>query len=155
MVKLLAAILALQLAAGAACLKIEEARQNIGRTTCVAGRVLKVVQTEAGHTFLDFCADYKSCPFTVVVFRDDLRDVGDVRKLEGKDIQVHGTIKLYGGRAEIILRDARQLRGSAAKLPPVPKDYDVERHGNFRATAPKHSGSSRPRGAPSDVEQPR
>ena len=153
--RVLAAILALQLSAGAACLKIEEARQNIGRTTCVAGRVVKVVQTQSGHWFLDFCDDYKTCPFTVVVFGSDLRDVGDVRRLEGKDIQVSGKIKLYGGRAEIVLRDARQLRGSAAKLPPVPKDYDVERHGNFRATAPRHSGTSRPAGDPSDVERPR
>ncbi len=140
--RLLAAILALQASATAACLPIADAPKNIGRTTCVAGRVVKVEQSRSGHWFLDFCRDYTQCPFTVVVFRSDLRDVGDVRKLEGKDVEIHGKIQLYHGRAEIILKDARQLKGEAAKIPALPKEYDVERHGNYRATAPKRGQQS-------------
>jgi hypothetical protein len=136
-VKALAAILALQIRAGAACLSIADAAKNIGRTTCVAGRVLKVANSPSGNSFLDFCEDYTRCPFTVVIFGGDMRDVGDIRKLEGKDIEIYGKIQLYGGRAEIILRNGRQLRGEAAKLPPLPKEYDAQRHGNYRATAPK------------------
>jgi hypothetical protein len=71
----------------------------------------------------------------VVVFDRDLRDVGDVRQLEGKDIEIHGNIVKYEGRSEIVLRDASQLKGNSPRLPPVPKTYDVERRGNFSATA--------------------
>jgi hypothetical protein len=88
-------------------------------------------------TYLDFCADYRSCPFTVVVFRGDLRKVGDVRQLQGRVVAVRGTIEEYDERAEIILRHAQQLGGGAAKLTAIPKDYDVERQGKYSAGSPK------------------
>jgi hypothetical protein len=72
-----------------------------------------------------------------VVFPSNLKDVGDVRELEGKTIEIWGRITSWRGHAEIVLRDARQLKGEAAKLPPVPKEYDVERKGKFSPTAPK------------------
>ncbi len=34
------------------------------------------------------------------------------------------------------MSDARQLKGEAAKIPPVPKEYDVERKGKFSPKAP-------------------
>jgi len=117
----------------AKCLSISQAAEKIGSETCVAAKALSVRQTPAGHFTFDFCEDAKSCPFSVVVFRDDLRDVGDVRQLEGKDIEIHGRIKEYRGRAEIVLKDIRQLRGESARIPPLPKAYDVSRHGNFSA----------------------
>ncbi len=119
--------------ASAACIAMEEAPKHLGETTCVTGKVLKVVQTKSNTSFLDFCEDYRQCPFTVVVFAKDLRNVGDVKLLEGKTIEIHGTIQQYEGRAQIILRDKRQLKGEAAKLPPVPKTYDASRHGTFSA----------------------
>jgi DNA/RNA endonuclease YhcR with UshA esterase domain len=78
----------------------------------------------------------------VVAFARDLRDVGDVRYLAGKEVEIHGKIKEYQGRAEIILRDRRQLRGESAKLPPVPKDYDASRHGSYSAGRFRPSPSS-------------
>jgi len=119
--------------AGAKCISIEDAPNKIGDTVCVAGKVLKVAQSRGGSFFLDFCQDYRKCPFTVVVFPSNLKDVGDVRQLEGKDIEIHGKIQEWRGRAEIILRDVRQLKGEAAKIPPIPKDYDVQRKGKFSA----------------------
>jgi hypothetical protein len=59
--------------------------------------------------------------------------VGDVRQLEGKNIEIHGPIEEYEGPAEIILKDGRQLRGESARIPPLPKAYDVSRHGNYSA----------------------
>jgi len=115
------------------CIPIEEAPTKIGDTACVTGKVLKVNQSRGGSFFLDFCEDYRKCPFTVVVFPSSLKDVGDVRQLEGKEIEIHGKIQEWRGRAEIVLRNIRQLRGEAAKIPPVPKDYDVEKKGRFSA----------------------
>lgn len=114
------------------CISIEQAAKKVGSNACVAGKVLQVGHSK-GTTFLDFCEDVQACPFVVVIFASDLRDVGDVEQLAGKDIEIHGRIVEYDGRAEIILKDVKQLRGEAAKLPPLPKNYDVEKHGNFSA----------------------
>ena len=117
----------------AKCLSVVQAADKIGSETCVAGKVLSVSPLPAGHFILNFCENQKICGFSVVVFRDDLRDVGDVRQLAGKDIEIHGLIKEYGSHAEIILKDVRQLRGESAQIPKLPKAYDVSRHGNYSA----------------------
>jgi hypothetical protein len=127
--------------ASSECLSIEHTKDKTGSLACVSGKVLKVVAGRGAH-FLDFCEDYSKCPFTVVVFDRDLGDVGDVRQLEGKPIEIHGTIVQYEGRSEIVLRDSAQLKGSSPKLPPVPKSYDAERRGNFSATAKSTASST-------------
>jgi len=131
--RLAAALCLLTASATAACIPFTEAPEKIGESVCVRGKVLKVAEGTSGTWFLDFCEDHTQCPFTVVVFARNLRNVGDVRQLAGRDIEVFGKIKLYHGRAEIILRDARQLHGEAAKLPPMPRDYDASRHGRYSA----------------------
>src|SRR4051812_36003340 len=68
------------------CLSIEQTKDKTGARVCVSAKVLKVVAGRGAH-FLDFCEDYTRCPFTVVVFDRDLRDVGDIRQLEGKLIE--------------------------------------------------------------------
>jgi hypothetical protein len=142
------------------CISFEKAHEHVGKTKCVRGMVLKVTVTYSGSHFLDFCEDYKTCPFTVVVFRRNLPDVGDVRVLEGKEIEINGKIKNYQGRAEIILKDQAQLRGQATKLPPVPANYDADRRGNFsagtftnnRSKHPTHRRTSRPSDGEIDAE---
>ena len=62
-----------------------------------------------------------ACPFTVVVFLPDLKDVGDVRRLAGRTIEIDGAVKLYDGRAEIILNRIGQITGGAAMIPPCPR----------------------------------
>jgi hypothetical protein len=120
--------------AGAAdCLSIHEAAQHIGETKCVSGKVLKVKVGNKGVHFLDFCEDALACPFTVVVFAGDLKDVGDVRLLSGRSIEIRGALKMYDGRPEIILNRISQIEGGAAMIPPLPKNYDVENRGRFSA----------------------
>jgi hypothetical protein len=127
----------------AACLPIEEAKHHIGETRCVTGKVLKVSQGDKGVHFLDFCEDHNACPFTVVIFASDLRYVGDVRQLTGKTVEVHGPVKLYDNRAEIILSDLRQLKGEDTQIPPLPKNFDVERKGRYSAGKFSYPKSSR------------
>ena len=160
--KTLLPILLFSASLAAKCLPMGEAGKHIGDTACVAGKVLTVSESPNGAWFLNFCEDYRECPCTVVTFSRDLRDVGDVRFLAGKEVEVHGKIKQYQGRAEIILRDRRQLRGESAKLPPVPKDYDASRHGSYSARQfPSSKSSPKPAKAkppasrnPSDAESP-
>jgi hypothetical protein len=115
----------------AQCIRYEEAQKHIGANRCVSGKVLHVKLGNGGVHFFDFCDDFRVCPFTVVVFPGDLKQVVDVRRLEGRQIEIEGEVKGYDGRAEIILRRTSQLRGDAGRLPPVPKEYDVERHGKY------------------------
>jgi hypothetical protein len=73
------------------------------------------------------------CPFTVVVFAHDLRSVGDVNQLQDRVIEIHGLVKEYNGRPEIILQRSRQLGGENAHIPALPKNYDVENKGHYSA----------------------
>jgi hypothetical protein len=120
-------------AAASDCILISEAAQHIGETRCVAGKVLRVRVGAKGVHFLDFCEDQMACPFSVVVFGPDLKDVGDVRRLAGRTIEIRGALKGYDGRPEIILRRISQIEGGAAMIPPLPKNYDVENRGHFSA----------------------
>ena len=121
------------------CIPIHEAAQHIGQTKCVTGKVLRVKLGAKGVHFLDFCEDQMACPFSVVVFGGDLKDVGDVRRLAGRTIEIHGAVKSYDGRPEIILRRISQITGGAAMIPPLPKNYDVENRGHFSAGRLYHS----------------
>jgi hypothetical protein len=129
----LGVFLALAATARAECIAFTAAANHVGETRCVTGKIYDVQQGLGGIHYLDFCEDHEKCPFVVVVFASDLRHVGDVRELKGKVIEVHGAVKLYDGRAEIILREARQLSGEAADIPPLPKGYDVEKKGRYSA----------------------
>jgi hypothetical protein len=115
------------------CLPIERASQHVGETKCVTGKVHRVAIGSKGVHFLDFCEDQMACPFTVVVFPYNLKDVGDVRRLEGRNIEIHGAVKLYDGKAEIILNRISQIAGGAAMIPALPKNYDVEKQGHYSA----------------------
>jgi hypothetical protein len=120
------------------CLPFEEAKKHVGEIKCVTGKVVRVKQGVRGVHFLDFCDDFRLCPFTVVIFPSDLKSVGDVRQLQGRMVEIHGQVKEYDGRAEIILEEYRQLGGSGAKIPPLPKNYDVEKKGRYSAGTFSH-----------------
>jgi len=132
-ISLFAILLLSSLLSASDCVPIREANQHVGETRCVTGKVLRVKLGTKGVHFLDFCEDQMACPFTVVVFPSDLKDVGDVRRLEGRTIEIHGAVKLYDARAEIILSRISQLTGGAALIPPLPKNYDVENRGHYSA----------------------
>lgn len=121
------------------CLPFDEAKKHVGEIKCVTGKVVRVKQGSRGVHFLDFRDDFRLCPFTVVIFPSDLKSVGDVRQLEGRMIEIHGQVKEYDGRAEIILEEYRQLSGSGARIPPLPKNYDVEKKGRYSAGTFSHA----------------
>jgi hypothetical protein len=49
-------------------LPFEEAHKHVGEVKRVTGKVVRVKQGSRGVHFLDFCDDFRLCPFTVVVF---------------------------------------------------------------------------------------
>jgi hypothetical protein len=126
----------------AACIPFDQARNHLGETECVSGRVIRVKEGNRGVRFLDFCEEYRLCTFTVVVFPYDLKKIGDVRQLAGKAIEIRGEIKEYDDRAEIVLENSKQLAGGALLLPPLPKNFDVEERGRYSVGSP-HASKSR------------
>jgi hypothetical protein len=94
----------------------------------------------------------------VVVFPGDLKKVGDIRELEGRQIEIKGTIQDYNGRAQMVLRHTGQLGESAfVVVPRVPTDYDVERRGRYSAGSyshPKAKKTKRKRGSATSIEDP-
>jgi DNA/RNA endonuclease YhcR with UshA esterase domain len=142
---LLSALVLCTAASASDCVPIGEARLHVGETKCVIGKVVRVKVGAKGVHFVDFCAEQMACPFTVVVFPHDLKDVGDVRRLTGHVIEIHGPVKLYDGRAEIILNRVSQVTGGSTLIPPMPKNYDVEKQGKYSA------GRMRPTKKPAKV----
>jgi hypothetical protein len=94
----------------AGCVAIHDAAPLAGKTGCVAGRVLKIFTSKGGNTFFDFCEDYHDCPFTSVIFSSDKSKFGDVQSLAGRQIEIRGSITVYQGKPEIVIRDPEQIR---------------------------------------------
>ena len=85
-----------------------EAKDHIGENAIVRGKVVKTYTAKSGVSFLDFCSNYKTCPFTAVIFASDLDKFGDLKQFE-REVRLTGLIKTYGGKAEIILNEREQV----------------------------------------------
>jgi hypothetical protein len=134
-------------AIAATCIPFDQAQKHIGESQCVTGKIIRVAAGEHGEHYLDFCEDYRLCSFSVVIFSHDLKNVGDVRQLAGKVVEIHGDVKEYADRAEIVLESRKQLGGEVTSLPPIPKTFDVEQRGHFSAGQfrTSHKSSTRKR----------
>lgn len=92
------------------CVDFRDAASQTGKDACVSARVLRVFTSRAGNTFLDFCTDYRKCPFTSVIFSSDREKFGDLETLRGRRVEIRGLVREYQGRAEIIIRNPEQIR---------------------------------------------
>lgn len=94
------------------CVDFRQAPSRAGENGCISGYVLRAYTSKTGNTFLDFCRDYKSCPFTSVIFASDRGKFGNLETLEGRQVNLHGFISIYNGQAEIIVHDPRQIQAA-------------------------------------------
>ncbi len=94
------------------CQDIHNAGPLVGKSGCVTGLVLRVYSARTGNTFLDFCQDYRTCPFSSVIFAADKNKFGDLESLEGKRVEIRGEIVAYQGRAEVVIHDPQQVRSA-------------------------------------------
>ncbi len=141
------------------CLSVSEASNYVGSERCITGTVMGVEEGEKGTTSLTFCRDKKACPFSAVVFSTDLKKMGDIHLLEGRQVEIMGTIQQHDGRAEIVLKHTQQLGESAyVVIPRVPTEYDVEKVGHGRAGSIRRAKASRRKakrqGEPISIEDP-
>jgi DNA/RNA endonuclease YhcR with UshA esterase domain len=94
------------------CIDFHDVGSHIGEEACVSGRVLRVFVSRASNTFLDFCPDYRDCPFTSVIFSSDREKFGDVQTLKGRQVEIRGSVTLYNGRAEIVIHGPDQIHAA-------------------------------------------
>ncbi len=86
-----------------------DAAAHIGSVASVRGRLVNTYASTRGTVFLDFCTDYKNCPFSGVIFADDVKKFGDLARYTGTVITLTGKISSYRNKAEIILSNPGQL----------------------------------------------
>lgn len=95
-------------AAAESVLTPEEARNHIGESATVRGKVFGVHVTAKGDAFINVGAAYPNQPFTVVCFQGGMPEE-DLKKLEGKTVSFKGKIKDHNDQPEIILDTADQI----------------------------------------------
>lgn len=88
-----------------------DAPNHIGEYASIRGTIARVYTSSKGTTFLDYCVDYKSCPFSAVIFASDRAKFSNPAQYQGQTITIKGLIKTYRGRAEIILNGPDQISG--------------------------------------------
>jgi hypothetical protein len=86
-----------------------DAEKYVGSYASVKGVLVEAYTSASGTVFLDFCQSYKTCPFTAVIFADDVKQFGDLTRLNGKTITISGTITSYKGQAEIVVSRPDQI----------------------------------------------
>jgi micrococcal nuclease len=87
-----------------------EAPNHIGEYACVSGKIDRVYTSQKGAIFLNFCPDYKTCPFGAVIFNPDAYKFSNPKQYEGQTVEITGLIKSYQGRPEITLNDLGQIK---------------------------------------------
>jgi len=100
-------------AAYAAPLTPDEAPGHVGENVTVCGIVVSATyapQSRGQPTFLNFGEPYPNQVFTAVIWGSDRAKFQKPENaLRGKQVCATGVIQLYRGKAEIILRDPKQL----------------------------------------------
>jgi len=86
-----------------------DAPAHIGDLASVRGTLVEAYASASGTVFLDFCKSYKTCPFSGVIFADDVKKFGDLSRYNGTVVTLTGKISSYQDKAEIILSDPSQL----------------------------------------------
>jgi len=92
------------------CVSYADAAPLVGKSGCITGRVLKVFTSKSGNTYLDFCEDYRACPFSSVIFSQDRAKFGDLATLQGQVVEISGLVSYYKERPQIIIRTPDQLK---------------------------------------------
>jgi len=87
-----------------------DASNYIGQNATVSGAPVKIYSSTSGTVFFDYCINYKSCPFSVVIFADDAKKFANILSYQNTNISVTGLLKSYNGHAEIAVTDPSQIK---------------------------------------------
>lgn len=91
------------------CIDYTEAQNHLGENTCVKGTIVQVFVSNKGTTFLNYCSDYRTCPFSAVIFNSSAGNFPNVSSYQGHKVTIKGYLRTYQGRPEIILNTSDQI----------------------------------------------
>ncbi len=112
---LTALMLALKLSAdetnSPAPLKIgaSEANKHYDQEMIVTGKVAQIT-IRPNIMFVNLDQPYPDSPFTLVIFPSATNQFGDIKALDGKNVEVTGKITNFHDRPEIVLDSTNQLK---------------------------------------------
>jgi hypothetical protein len=105
------------------CVTADQATQMLNKDVCISAHIYDVVQLSDGTRFLDVCSPAttdEQCRFTVVSYREDHVEVGELKKYRDMDVEIRGVVQPMHGRAGMVLSHARQFYGGPPKFKPNP-----------------------------------
>jgi len=105
------------------CVTADQATQMLNKDICISAHIYDVVQLTDGTSFLDICPPAttdEQCRFTVVSYREDHVEVGELKKYRDMDVEIRGIVQPMHGRAGMVLSHARQFSGGPPKFKPNP-----------------------------------
>jgi DNA/RNA endonuclease YhcR with UshA esterase domain len=88
-----------------------DAQKHVGQVVTVEGVVSDVHAAASGRaTFIDIGGNYPDNAFAAIIFSGNTSKFPNVDALNGKTVDVTGTVRLYKGKPEIILNEAAQIK---------------------------------------------
>jgi DNA/RNA endonuclease YhcR with UshA esterase domain len=91
--------------------KITDARNHLGETGTVCGKVVSewtASNSKGEPTFINLDEPYPNQRFTIVIWEEDRQDIGSLPS-QGSRVCVTGKIQSYRGVPEIVVRSVGQL----------------------------------------------
>ena len=100
-------------------LSASEANAHFDESAVVTGKVVQVT-FRPKVVFLNLDKLHPDTPFTAVIFAKDTNSFGDLKLLEGKNVEISGKIKEFKSSAEIVVESTNQLKVLPAPAPAKP-----------------------------------
>jgi len=85
----------------------KDAKDYIGKTVQVKGKVASIFVSKKGNTFINFDDKSPNQTFTVVLMSETNVDISNIK--EGSILTVSGEIKEYKEKPEIVLEKSEQI----------------------------------------------
>ncbi len=86
-----------------------EVSDRIGENLWVYGNLDHVFVSSNNNYFLNFCEDFRDCPFNSVIFSNHADQFNDIEGWVG-EIYIYGNISYYQNRAQIVIEYSEQVR---------------------------------------------
>lgn len=86
-----------------------EANKHFDEAAVVTGKVAQVT-FRPKLVFLNLDQPFPDSPFSAVIFAKDTNHFGDLKALNGKSVEISGTIKKFKDLPEIVIETTNQLQ---------------------------------------------
>ncbi len=88
----------------------DSAANFINKKVTVMGIVDEVHVTNSGTYYLNMGGKFPDNTFSAVIFAADTSNFGDIKKYEGKGVEITGVVKKYKDSIEIVIKKKNQIK---------------------------------------------